>query len=328
MKKIKFLDIINGGDMMKNLKVIFMGTPDFAVPVLKALIENTEVVLVVSQPDSKVGRKQEIVPTPVKVLANQYNIPVFQPIKIKEDYDKIINTDADIIITCAYGQIIPQVILDYPRLGCINVHASLLPKYRGGAPIHHTLINGDKKTGITIMYMDSLMDNGDIISQEEYEILESDNVLTLHQKLADLGARLLIKTLPSIIEGTNERIKQNPDEVTFAYNIKREDERIDFSLNGDKIINKIRGLNPWPLANFLLKGIEFKVIDASFLPKEISVSSKIVDIDKNKLGISCKDGIIYLKKIKPFGKKEMDIKDFLNGIKKEEYLGKLVNDEK
>ena len=185
---------------MKNLKVIFMGTPDFAVPVLQKLIENTNVVLVVTQPDKLVGRKQILTKTPVKVEAEKYNIPVFQPTKIKEDYGFILNTEADIIITCAYGQIIPKIILDYPSLGCINVHASLLPKYRGGAPIHWCLINGEEKSGITIMYMDEKMDTGDIISKEEYIIKDNDNVGTLHDVLSEIGANLLIKTLPSIIE--------------------------------------------------------------------------------------------------------------------------------
>ena len=233
---------------MKDLKVIFMGTPDFAVPVLQKLIENTQVVLVVTQPDKLVGRKQILTPTPIKKVALEYNIPVFQPQKIRSDYDTIVNSNADIVITCAYGQIIPKAILDYPRLGCINVHASLLPKYRGGAPIHWCLINGEEKTGITIMYMAEKMDNGDIISQEEYTISATDNVGTLHEKLSKIGANLLISTLPSIIEGTNKRIKQVESEVTFAYNIKREEEKLDFKKTGKELVNQIRGLNPWPLA--------------------------------------------------------------------------------
>jgi methionyl-tRNA formyltransferase len=311
---------------MKDTKVIFMGTPDFAVPVLQKLIENTSVLLVVTQPDKLVGRKQVLTKSPVKLEAEKYNIPVFQPTKIREDYDVILNTQADIIITCAYGQIIPEAILNYPKFGCINVHASLLPKYRGGAPIHWCLINGEEKTGVTIMYMDKLMDNGDIISMVEYEIKPNDTVLTLHEKLSNLGANLLIDTLPSILNGTNNRIKQNESDVTFAYNIKRSDEELDFNNNGQVILNKIRGLNPWPLANIKIDGIEIKILEASFMKKENSKkTSAIVEIDKNKLGISCKDGIIYLERIKPFGKKEMAIKDFLNGIKKEELLNKKVN---
>jgi methionyl-tRNA formyltransferase len=174
--------------------------------------------------------------------------------------------------------------------------------------------------------MDKLMDNGDIISSVEYKIEPNDNVLTLHEKLSNLGANLLIDTLPSILNGTNKRIKQNEEDVTFAYNIKREDEELDFNNDGLTILNKIRGLNPWPLANLKIDGIEIKVLEASFIKKEnISKSSIIIEIDKNKLGISCKDGIIYLDRVKPFGKKEMAIKDYLNGIKKEELLNKKVN---
>ncbi len=312
---------------MKDLKVIFMGTPDFAVPVLKELIAKTNVVLVVTQPDKKVGRKQEISISPIKKVALEFNIPLFQPTKIKEEPDKVLATPADIIITCAYGQFIPKCILDYPRLGCINVHASLLPKYRGGAPIHYALINGEEKTGITIMYMDTKMDNGDIIAQKEIGISADDNVATLHDKLSVLGADLLIETLPSIINGENKRIKQEENDVSFAYNIIREQERIDFNLPGKKIINQIRGMNPWPMANCLINGLEVKILEARF-EKENNVEPSLIKVmDKNKLGITCLDGIIYVEKIKPFGKKVMNIKDFLNGIKREDYLGKKVNEE-
>ena len=311
---------------MKDLKVIFMGTPDFAVPILKELILHTNVLLVVTQPDKCVGRKQILTKSPIKLLAEEHNISVFQPTKIKTDYDLILNTKADIIITCAYGQIIPKTILDYPKLGCINVHASLLPKYRGGAPIHHALINGETKTGVTIMYMDELMDHGDIISQATYPIKENDNVQTLHEELSNLGANLLIKTLPSIINNTNQRIKQDEDQVSYSYTIKREDEQLNFNQNGSTIINKIRGLNPWPLANFTINNQEIKVLEASFFKSNHHQKPGLIEkLDKNHFGITCQDGIIYLEKVKPFGKKEMAIKDYLNGLKKEELLNQTVN---
>lgn len=311
---------------MKHTKVIFMGTPDFAVPILQKLIENTEVVLVVTQPDKLVGRKQILTKTPVKIEAEKHQIPVFQPEKIKTDFAKILNTEADIVITCAYGQIIPKEILEYPSLGCINVHASLLPKYRGGAPIHWCLVNGEEKTGVTIMYMDEKMDTGDIISQAEYKIKESDNVGILHDVLSKLGAELLIQTLPSIIEKTNERKKQNEEEATYAFNIKREDEQIDFNKTGKEILNKIRGLNPWPLANFTLEEKEIKVLAATFQERKCEEENgTIIEVNKKRLGITCKDGIIYLEKVKPFGKKEMNITDYLNGVNKEELANKRVN---
>ena len=188
-----------------------MGTPTFSVPVLEALIENTNVVLVVSQPDREKDRKGNLLPTPVKLLAETHHIPVYQPLKIREEYQKIIDINPDIIITCAYGQIIPEAILNCPKYGCINVHGSLLPKYRGGAPIHHAIINGDKTTGITIMYMDKKMDSGDIIKEREISILDSDNLDSLYEKMSYLGRDLLMETLPSIIAGTNERISQNDE---------------------------------------------------------------------------------------------------------------------
>ena len=305
---------------MKDLKVIFMGTPDFAVPVLKRLIENCHVVLVVTQPDKKVGRKQELTFTPIKKVALEHGIEVYQPEKIRKEYEKILNTECDMIITCAYGQIIPKEILEYPRLGCINVHASLLPKNRGGAPIHWCLIKGEEETGVTIMYMDVGMDDGDIIAQEKYKILDSDNVGTLHDQLSLMGAELLLKTLPSIINGTNERIQQDEREVTFSYNIKREEERLDFSKTGKEIINHIRGLNPWPLANMLVNTEEYKVYEAYFESKKVSDVSKVVDIKKDGIGIACQDGVVYLTKIKPFGKKTMNVKDYLNGVKKEDIM--------
>ena len=309
---------------MDNLRVVFMGTPDFAVPVLQELIKNTNVVLVVSQPDKCVGRKQILTKTPIKLEAEKNNIPVFQPTKIRLEYDPILEANPDIIITCAYGQIIPKVLLDAPKYGCINVHASLLPKYRGGAPIHHALIDGEKQTGITIMYMDEAMDSGDIISQEKYLIQEQDNVRTLHDILAKMGANLLIETLPSILRGDNKRIKQDEEKVTFAYNIKREDEHLDFSKSGEVLKNQVRGLNPWPLAYLLLDKEEMKVLEVHFVKKEVKETGVILEISKDTLGISCQDGILYLDRIKPFGKKEMSIKDYLNGISKEKLIGQKV----
>ena len=309
---------------MDNLRVVFMGTPDFAVPVLQELIKNTNVVLVVSQPDKCVGRKQILTKTPIKLEAEKNNIPVFQPTKIRLEYDPILEANPDIIITCAYGQIIPKVLLDAPKYGCINVHASLLPKYRGGAPIHHALIDGEKQTGITIMYMDEAMDSGDIISQEKYLIQEQDNVRTLHDILAKMGANLLIETLPRILRGDNKRIKQDEEKVTFAYNIKREDEHLDFSKSGEVLKNQVRGLNPWPLAYLLLDKEEMKVLEVHFVKKEVKETGVILEISKDTLGISCQDGILYLDRIKPFGKKEMSIKDYLNGISKEKLIGQKV----
>jgi methionyl-tRNA formyltransferase len=305
------------------MKVVFMGTPDFAVNVLQGLIDNYDVVGVVSQPDKKVGRKQILTNTPVKELANKYNIPVFQPIKIREDYNDILDLNPDIIITCAYGQIIPKEILDYPRLGCINVHASLLPKLRGGAPIHKAIIDGYDKTGITIMYMDVKMDNGDIISQVETEILDSDNLESLHDRLSIMGTKLLLDTLPSIIDGTNNRIKQNEEEVTYAYNIKREEEHIDFSKDNRSVFNLIRGLSPVPCSNAILFDQEMKIIEAKMYDKSYKEEyGTIVDVVKDGIVVVCGTGSIIITKIKPFGKKMMDASSYVNGIGKDNIIGK------
>ena len=311
---------------MKNKNIVFMGTPDFSVPVLKMLIENTNVLLVVTQPDKIVGKDKTVSFNPVKKLALEENIPVFQPMRIRKDFEKLKNLDIDLIVTCAYGQIIPKEVLDMPKYGCINVHASILPKYRGSAPIQWCLFNNDDVTGVTIMYMDEGMDTGDIIKIKEIPILDSDNVGTLHDKLSKLGCDLLLEVLPTIFNKTNDRIKQG-NNYTMAPMIKREDERLDFNEEGKKIIGKIKGLNPWPLANIIINNQEIKVLEAEFVQKKVDNTGIIKEIDKKNLGITCKDGIIYLKKIKPSGKKVMEINSFLNGIDKEKYLTMEVNNE-
>ena len=311
---------------MKNKNIVFMGTPDFSIPVLKMLIENTSVLLVITQPDKIVGKDKTVSFNPVKKLALEENIPVFQPMRIRKDFEKLKNLDIDLIVTCAYGQIIPKEVLDMPKYGCINVHASILPKYRGSAPIQWCLFNNDDVTGVTIMYMDEGMDTGDIIKIKEIPILDSDNVGTLHDKLSKLGCDLLLEVLPTIFNKTNDRIKQG-NNYTMAPMIKREDERLDFNEEGKKIIGKIKGLNPWPLANIIINNQEIKVLEAEFVQKKVDNTSIIKEIDKKNLGITCKDGIIYLKKIKPSGKKVMEINSFLNGIDKEKYLNMEVNNE-
>lgn len=300
-----------------------MGTPDFAVPILETLIQNTNVVLVVSQPDKKVGRKQILTKTPIHEVADKYGISVFQPEKIRNDYERILEVKPDIIITCAYGQIIPKVLLDLPRLGCINVHASLLPKLRGGAPLHHAIIDGLDKTGVTIMYMDEAMDTGDIISTISYDIKSSDTTEDIHDTLRELGAKLLIDTLPSIVLGTNRRIKQNETEATYGYNITREEEHIDFNKRGILIDRLVRGLYSWPLANTIIGDTEYKIV-AGYFVKGKGNPGMISDISKKVLGIGCLDGTYYVTKIKPAGKKIMDIKDFLNGIDIEEFKSRSI----
>ena len=246
---------------MKDIRIVFMGTPLFAVPIFNALAENYNVVAVVTQPDKLVGRKQILTPSPIKKASALYNIPVLQPVKIRDEYEKVLKYKPDMIVTCAYGQILPKELLDYPKYKCINVHASLLPKLRGGAPIHHAIMDGYDKTGITIMYMDVLMDAGDIISQSETNITKDDTLGSLHDRLSEIGKDLLLETLPNIINGNINPLKQDENEVTYGYNITKEDEKIDFTKSNIEVDNKVRALNPSPGAYTTLNGKRLTVYD-------------------------------------------------------------------
>ena len=308
---------------MKDLSVVFMGTPEFAVPVLDMLIRETNVKLVVCQPDKFVGRKKEIVFSPIKKLALDNNIEVFQPNKLRDDYQKIIDINPDIIITCAYGQIVPKILLDYPRLKCVNVHASLLPKLRGGAPLNRAIIDGYDKTGVTIMYMDETLDTGDMIAKYEYDILDTDTYKSLVEKLSVQGSLLLKSTLPEIINGTNDREKQDDSLSTYASIIKREEEHIDFNNNCINVDRLVRGLNDSSYANTIINDLEYKIIKGHYELGN-SIPNKINIIDKNSLGIGCLDGIYYIDEIKPSGKNIMDIKSFLNGIDKEKFKNYII----
>ena len=309
---------------MQDLRVIFMGTPVFSVPILTELINNTKVVMVVTAPDAYVGRKRILTPCPIKELALAHQIPVFSPDKIRHDYEPIKELQPDIIITCAYGQIISQVILDIPRLGCINIHASLLPKYRGGAPIHHVLINGEKETGITLMYMDKGMDTGDIIKKATIPIAPDDQLDTLSHKLSVLGAQLMLENLPSIIDGTNERTRQNDEEATLAPLIKREHEHLDFAKTKEDLYNLLRALSPNPYPYFILDGLEYKVVEAKPIDG-CGTPGTITEVGDDYLIIMGSNGGLKITKIKPFGKTIMLVRDYFNGIKKTTLIGKEVN---
>lgn len=299
-----------------------MGTPSFAVPILEALIKEYNVVMVVCQPDREKDRKGNVMYPPCKTLAIENGIEVFQPYNVREDYQKILDKNPDIIITAAYGQIIPSVILDYPKYGCINVHGSLLPKLRGGAPIHHAIINGDKEAGVTIMYMDKKMDAGDMISRRSTPIKDDTILDDLYSEISFMGRDLLMETLPTIIEGTNDRIKQNEDEVTFGFNITKEEEKIDFDNSSIDIHNRIRGLSSVPGAYAIIDGKRMKI----YLSEITNILSKgepgvIEDINSEGIFVNTRDYIIKLKDIKLEGKKRCLVKDFVNGIKKEDYIG-------
>jgi methionyl-tRNA formyltransferase len=299
-------------------KVIFMGTPDFSVKVLQKVInDGFDVIGVVTQPDRPVGRKRVLTPPPVKVEAMKHGIPVYQPEKIRqqEEYEKIISLKPDLIITAAFGQILPKELLEAPVHGCINVHASLLPELRGGAPIHYAIIQGKKKTGITIMYMVEKLDAGDILTQVEVAISEEDNVGTLHEKLSEAGAMLLSETLPRLLEGHITPVPQNNDEATFAYNIKREQEKIDWSKSGEEIYNLVRGLNPWPVSFTMLDGQVVKVWKTEKVFGIPAVEPGII-LKNETDGITVSTGnetAIRITELQPAGKTKMNSDVFFRG---------------
>ena len=312
---------------LKDLKVVYMGTPEFSVPTLEMLINETNVVGVVTQEDKEVGRKRVLTPSPVKVCALKHNIKVLTPHKIREDYQDIIDMDPDIIITCAYGQIVPKELLDFPYYGCINIHGSILPEYRGASPIQSAIMNGDTETGITIMYMDEQMDTGNIINMDKIDIDINDTYGSLSDKLSIVGKDLLLKTLPKIIADDNWNIKQDDGAATYTKKITREQERLDFSKTQKEVYDYIRALNPSPLANILVNGEEIKIVEAKLGSKTTGEVGIITDVDKDSFSIQCSDGKVDITKIKRAGKNIMDVKSFLNGYNKMNLINKKVNNE-
>ena len=310
---------------MKEKRVIFMGTPTFAVPILDALNENTTVVGVISQENKEVGRKKEIIKTPIALYADNNNLYLLQPKKIKDAKEEIKKLNPDIIITCAYGQIIPEDILNIPEYGSINVHASLLPKYRGGAPIQYAILNGESKTGITIMYMDKGMDTGDMITKEVVEIEDDDNLETLSNKLSLCGKNLLIKTLPSIFNKTNNKEKQDEKEASYAPIIKKEDELLDFNRRSVDVLNKIRALSPSPGCYFMMDNKRIKVYDAYVVENKRGETSVISAIHKDGFSVSTIDGEVVITLLQAEGKKKMSGSDYLNGINKSSIINKKIN---
>lgn len=295
-----------------------MGTPDFAVPILQELLNSIyEVVLVVTQPDRPVGRKRELTPPPVKKAALKEGIPVFQPESITKEYEKIFSYEPDIIITAAYGQILPRILLQQPKYGCINVHASLLPKLRGGAPIHYAILQGEEKTGITIMYMVEKLDAGDILSQKSIPIDEMDDVGTLHDKLSKLGASLLMETLPKLFDNQIQPIKQDETKVTYAPNITRDLEKLDWTKSAKQVYNHIRGLRPWPVAYTVYEEKNMKIWSAKLLTNQYSGSpGEIIKVGEDYFTVVCGDGRgVKITEIQPAGSRKMLVEQYLRGSK-------------
>lgn len=297
------------------LRIVFMGTPEFSVPILEALIEKYEVIGVVTQPDKIVGRKRELVASPVKKCALKHHIPVFQPLKIRKDFESIKSLNPDLIVTAAYGQIVGMELLNSPKYRSINVHGSLLPKYRGGAPIQRAIMNGDKETGITIMYMEKGMDSGDILNVRKLKIEEEDNTETLFEKMSYLGRDLLMETIPLLVDGKITPIKQDESQVTYAYNLEPSEEVIDFSKDAKTIHNQIRGLAPAPGAYMILKNDHIKV----FLSKVSNLThnqevGQIINVSKKSFMMTCGNHtVLEILEVQPSGKKKMLSQDFING---------------
>lgn len=305
------------------MKVLFMGTPDFAVPTLEKIIENGhEVSLVVTQPDKIKGRGGKVSFSPVKECAMSHDIPVFQPVKVRENenIDELKKYEFDVIVVVAFGQILPKEILDLPRLGCINVHSSLLPSYRGAAPIQWTIINGEEKTGVTIMYMDEGIDTGDIILQEMTDIRNDDTGETLHDRLADMGANLLVKALPMLETGTVERIKQDESKSNYVGMLSKDMGNIDFNKSASEIDRLVRGLYPWPSAYTYVEGKLLKIFDVAVLDdfdegaKDLK-NGTVSYVDKHEFHIKVADGTLDVREVQLQGKKRMDTDSFLRGFK-------------
>lgn len=302
-----------------SVSIVFMGTPQFAVPILQALIDDEayDVKAVVTQPDRRVGRKHELHATPVKELAVKYGIEVLQPEKLSgsPEMQRVIDLAPDFEITAAFGQFLPVKMLEAAKIAAINVHGSLLPKYRGGAPIQYSIINGDQETGVTIMYMVKAMDAGDIIAQKAIPITKQDDSGTMFEKLSLLGRDLLMETLPKMIAGDVQPVKQDPEKVIFSPNITSEQERIDYRLPADRIDDKVRGLRPFPIGNMIIDGLQTKIYDVTPLDEKTDLApGQVVRVEKHALILAAGDHTTYrINRLKPKGKREMDITSYLNG---------------
>lgn len=298
------------------MNVVFMGTPDFAVPSLENIAKVHFVQAVFTQPDKPVGRKMILTPPDVKVCAEKLGIPVYQPVKLKDSdsYEIIKELNPDVIVVVAYGQILPENILNIPKYGCINVHGSLLPKYRGAAPIQWSVLNGDKVTGVTTMYMEKGLDTGDILETKEYEIGINDTAGEVFDTLAEMGGKLILDTLEKAEKGELHPIKQDDSKSSYAKMLDKSMCNIDFSKSNLQVHNQVRGLSPWPVASTKLNGKVLKIFETRLAegkgkPGEI--------LNTNPLTIACGEGAVVVNTVQLQGKKRMDSKAFLQGHKLE-----------
>lgn len=310
-------------------KIVFMGTPAFSVPILEGLLENGyEIQAVVTQPDRPVGRKKIMTPPPVKEAAVKHELLVLQPEKISgsPEMEKIAELQPDLIVTAAFGQFLPEKLLQVPKHGAINVHASLLPKYRGGAPVHYAIIEGEQETGVTIMEMIKKMDAGGIFAQESLPITKQDDVGTMFDKLSVLGQELLLKTLPQILSGAIQPTPQDEDKVTFSPNITREQEAIDWQKTAEAVDNQVRGMRPWPIAFTTYENIRWKLWETTVVEELTqAVPGTIIRKDKKRLWIACGEGtVLAINELQPAGKGKQSISAFLNGSGQHIEIGQQV----
>ena len=301
------------------MKIVFMGTPDFAASALEALIQaGHEITLVVTQPDKPKGRSKELMPSPVKVCAMKYDLPVFQPVRIKrpEAIEQLKKYEADIFVVAAFGQILSQEILDMPKYGSVNIHASLLPKYRGASPIQSVIIDGEEKTGVTIMQMDAGIDTGDMLYKKEVVIEDTDNFETLHDKLAAVGAEAIVEALPLLEAGKLVGEKQNDAESSHVTMITKEMGKLDFTKDAVVLDRLIRGMNPWPSAFTFYKGKQLKVWEAHVEDVPTAVAcGEVAEVTKNEIKVATEKGLLCITSLQLEGKKRMSTHDFLLGVK-------------
>ena len=310
-------------------KIIFMGTPEFSATVLKGILAQSslyEVIAVVTQPDRPVGRKKVLTASPVKEVALSHQIPVFQPEKLgnSEEMEQILAMDVDLIVTAAYGQFVPTKLLKHPKYLAINVHASLLPKYRGGAPIHYAIWQGEEETGISIMYMEKEMDAGDILAQAKTPIHFNDDVGQLFERLAIIGRDLLLETLPPLFAGEITPIKQDEQLVTFSPTISKEQEKIDWSQSATAVHNHVRAFRPFPSTYTMWNGQRLKVWEGqpiAYATPEMVAPGTIVAVEDDQVIVQCQESYYAITSLQPSGKRRMDAATFLNGMDAEDLIG-------
>ena len=303
--------------MEKDLKIVFMGTPDFAIPTLRALTEHYRVVCVVTKPDKPKGRGNKLTPPPVKEFAQAHGIPVCQPenVKTPEFTAQLAECGADLFVTCAYGKILPKSVLDLPKFGCINVHASLLPKYRGAAPLWHCVLNGDREVGVTTMFTDIGMDTGDMLLTETTQIDNDTTMGEVHDRLAEMGGRLILRTIEAMQAGTLKRIPQKEEEATYAPMVSKADAEIHWNKSASEIHNLVRGMNPFPAAHTKLQGEPLKIYRTRICPGKNTElpPGTVLSSENGSLQVACGTGVLEILELQAASSKRMETASYLNG---------------